>query len=209
MTRELSEFWSQLDGTVHPADERVFASFPDHGFNLDFPPPAFIGDVVNAPIVILDNNGGYHQEGTPREFPDRKAHDEYRDMLKNPRPISRSERTVSPYYLSRNFTQWLVDGVATLVNGVAYRSFDGTAKHVDRMTKLLPSALHHQTWLRQVVLPQAEKGDRFVIVHRWGRWNGVADILRNHRNAVFSSNPRGANLTAREMEAGRAFLAKR
>jgi hypothetical protein len=209
MTRELSEFWSHLDGTVHPADKSVFASFPDHGFNLDFPPPAFIGDVVNAPIVILDNNGGYDDVGTPREFPDQHAHDEYRDMLTNPRPISRGERTVSPYYLSRNYTQWLVEGVATLVNGVAYRSIVGKAKHVDRMTKLLSSALHHQEWLRKVLLPQAEKGERFVIVHRWKRWNGVADALRNHQNAVFSNAPVSKDLTAHEIEAGLAFLAQR
>lgn len=207
MIKELSEYWSQMDGAVHPADVSEFRLFPDHGFNLDFPPPAFVGDVINAPVIILDNNGGYSDLRTPTEFPDLAAHDEYRDMLANPRPVSRNERTVSPYYLGRNFTQWLVDGNAALVNGVAYRSVDGKAKHVNQMTKTLPSALFHQQWLRQVLLPQAERGERFIIVHRWSRWNGATDVLHGCRNAVFSSAPVSKNLTAREIEAGLSFLA--
>lgn len=209
MLKELSDHWSQLEGSVHPADKSEFELYPDHGFNLDYPPPAFIGDVVNAPIVILSNNGGYSETGTPKEFPDRDALDEYRDMLSNPRPLSRNERTVARYYLERNYTQWLVDGVATLVNGVAYRSVNGKAKHVTRMTKTLPSALVHQTWLRQVLLPQAERGERFVIVHRWSRWNGAAEVFRACPNSVFSSAPIGENLTTLEFEAGRSFLARR
>lgn len=209
MTKELAEYWSQLDGAVHPADVLKFELFSDHGFNLDFPPPAFIGDVINAPIVILDNNGGYDASLTPGEFPDRDAHNEFRDMLANPRPVSRNERTLSPYYLGRNYTKWLVDGVATLVNGVAYRSIDRKAKHVNRMTKSLPSALFHQHWLQEVLRPQAERGERFVIIHWWSRWNGASDALRVCRNAVFSSAPVSKDLTAREIAAGESFLATR
>lgn len=206
MTRELSEYWSQLHGAIHPTDISEFERFPDHGFNLDFPPPAFIGDVVNAPIVILENNGGYSASQTPSEFSDLDAHDEFRDMLANPRPVSRNERTVSPYYLSRNYTQWLVDGVATLVNGVAYRSIDGKEKHVKRMTKSLPSALFHQRWLRETLLPQAERGERFVVVHRWTRWNIDAAVLRACRNVVLSSAPVSKDLTGREIEESLSFL---
>jgi hypothetical protein len=186
---------------------RLNRRFPDHGFNLDFPPPAFIGDVITAPIIILQNNGGYNAS-TPAEFPDSAAHDEYRNMLANPRPVSRNQRTLSPYYLGRKYTQWLVDGVATLVNGVAYRSIDGNEKHVGRMTRSLPSALFHQRWLQEVLRPQAERGERFIIVHRRSRWNGAADGLRYCRNAVFSSNPRIPDLTTPEIDAGESFLAR-
>ncbi|WP_422031922.1 hypothetical protein [Roseovarius sp.] len=208
MSKELSDHWSKLEGTVHPVDVPTFESFPDHEFNLDFPPPAFIGDVINAPIVILGNNGGYSSSGTPNEFPDPRAHDEYRDMLANPRPVSPNERTIARYYLERNYSRWLVDGVGVLVNGVAYRSVDGRAKHVARMTRSLPSALYHQDWLRQVLLPQVERGERFVIVHRWSRWNGAAELLRNCRNAVFSTNSISGNLAASQLEAGDSFLSR-
>ena len=206
MTKDLSEYWSKLNGAVHPADVLEFELRPDHGFNLQFPPPAFIGDIINAPIIILENNGGYSASLTPAEFPDQNADDEFRDMLSKPRPVSRNERTISPYYLERNYTQWLVDGVAALVNGVAYRSVDGKAKHVNKMTKSLPSALFHQQWLRQVLLPQAERGDRFIIVHRWTRWNRAAEALRDCPNAVFSSAPVSPNLTTNETRAGLSFL---
>jgi hypothetical protein len=75
------------------------------------------------------------------------------------------------------------------------------------MTKTLPSALFHQRWLQEVLLPQAKRGERFIVVHRWSRWNGAADALRVCRNAVFSSAPVSKDLTAHEIEAGVSFLA--
>lgn len=209
MLRILAEFWSELQGSIHPNDESEFRRFPDHGFNLEFPPPAFVGDVINAPVLILDNNGGYDAARTPREFPGAEARDEYRDMLANPRPISHKDRTVSPYYLSRNYSRWLVEGTAALVNGVAYRSVDGKAKNVERLTRSLPSALFHQRWLHEEVLPMADRGERFVVVHRWTRWNGAAEIFRGHRNAIFSSAPVSKDLTKKEIASANDFLRSR
>lgn len=53
MTRVLAEYWAKLDGTVHPDDVSEFEKYPNHGFNLVYPPPAFIGDIVKAPVIIL------------------------------------------------------------------------------------------------------------------------------------------------------------
>lgn len=47
MTNELANYWARLEESVHPDDRTVFREHPEHGFNLDFPPPAFIGDVVS------------------------------------------------------------------------------------------------------------------------------------------------------------------
>jgi hypothetical protein len=73
-------FWERLEGSVHPDDRLVFEKHP-HSFNLDFPPPAFVGDIDNAPIIILMANGGYNVDRTPTAFLEAGDHQEHRDYL--------------------------------------------------------------------------------------------------------------------------------
>jgi hypothetical protein len=209
MPKKLAEYWARLEGTVHPDDALAFSREVDHGFNLDFPPPAFIGDIVNARVIILDNNGGYDPLTTPGEFPDQKAHDEFRQMLAEPHPVNPKARSMSPYYLRRNYSKWLISGEAVLVNGVAYRSVNGKERAVNRLTKTLPSAIFHQKWLRETLGPLAERGDRFVVVHRWSRWNNAANVMLGLPTSIFSLAPISKDLTANELSAARSFLAAR
>lgn len=206
MLRSIAEYWGDLKGAVHPEDVPVFERVRDHGFNLDFPPPAFIGDIGSAPIIILDNNGGFDPIETPREFPDAQAHDEFRGSLAAPGVLDPTKLSVSPYYCSRNYTRLLTSGTAALVNGVAYRSVNGRSNKVAALSKVLPSALFHQNWLRQAVLPLVERGERFLVVHRWSRWNGAADMFQGHQNAVFSAAPISKDLTGQELAAVKNFL---
>lgn len=207
MTKELSDYWARLVEAVHPDDKTTFAQFPDHGFNLDFPPPAFIGDVINAPVIILDNNGGYNSSRTPREFPNQQAHRRFREALSNAETAS-SDWT-APYYLERNYTQWLKSGKAALVNGIAYRSRDGNENRIKELTRRLPSGIFHREWLRKHLLPQVIVGERCVVVHRWARWNGAAGLLQGRDNVIFSTAPISKDLTAQEYSVAAAFLAKR
>jgi len=209
MIESIVDYWTELDRSVHPRDRSTFDQFGDHGFNLEFPPPAYIGDIMNAPIIILENNGGFGADRTPAEFPDKKAHEEFRAMLSAPRPLDLSQRTVSPYYRSRNYTRLLTSGLAAIVNGVPYRSINGRASRVAELTKVLPSALFHQKWLRQAVFPLVESGKRFLIIHRWSRWNGATIIYLGHPNAVFSTAPVSKDLTSQEMIAAEKFLLRR
>ena len=207
MTIELARFWGHLEGTIHPQDRHVFESEQDHGFNLDFPPPAFVGDVVNARVIILDNNGGFNPSLTPTELPDEEACQEYRDRLANPVAVDPNARSMAQYYITRNFSDWLISGEAALVNRVAYRSVDGGAKGVARLTRTLPSAIYHQRWLREVLTPFVREGERFVVAHRWSRWNNATDCLRNMPNVIFSEAPISKDLTAGERKAAERFLA--
>lgn len=178
MTQILADYWAQLDGTIHPEDREVFRRFGPNGFNLDYPPPAFIGDVVNAPVIILNNNGGYSSK-TALEFPDAAAKDEFCDTLSYPRKLDRHARSTAPYYLERNYSCWLISGEAALVNGVAYRSVDSKAPGVKSLSKKLPSAQLHQTWLRDSLRPLVERGERFVVIHRRGLWNGATAAIEH------------------------------
>lgn len=202
------EYWSKLEGTVHPEDAAVFAKFHGHGLNLDFPPPAYIGDIVNAPVIILDNNGGYGP-ATADEFAAFGAQDEYRAAMRASRPLDHKAGSTSPYYLNRNYTQMLRSGEAALVNGVAYRSTDGRARHMEELTSLLPSARFHRMWLMDAVVPALGRGDRFLIVHRWKRWEPISYGLRGLPNTIFSTAPVSKDLTRQELDMAAAFLKSR
>lgn len=208
MLHDIVEYWRELKGSVHPEDAPTFDRFGDHGFNLDFPPPAYIGDILNAPIIILDNNGGFDEQMTPAEFPDAQAHEEFREAMASPRRLDLAARTVSPYYRSRNYTRFLTSGTAALVNGVAYRSVDGKARRVEELSRILPSAKFHRDWLLQAVFPLVERGERFLVIHRWGRWKPATDVFRTHPNAIFSTAQISKDLSRQELAAAEAFLQK-
>lgn len=204
--KSLASYWSALRGTIHPDDEATFADNSEHGFDLSFPPPAFIGDVANAPIIILDNNGGFDPIMTPSEFRSMGAADGFRGDLAASSVVDPRAPWVSPYYCQRNFTKWLASGEAALVNGVAYRSVSGREKSVARLTKVLPSAIFHRRWLIETVLPSVDLGERFLIVYRWSRWGDVAGTLRGRAGTIHSSAPISKDLTAEEVSKGIAFL---
>jgi addiction module HigA family antidote len=48
---------------IHPNDKPIIDLFPN-AFNCHFPPPAFIGDVENARVILLMNAGGYDSSAT-------------------------------------------------------------------------------------------------------------------------------------------------
>jgi hypothetical protein len=191
---------------VHPNDAEVFGRAASHAFNLDFPPPAFVGDIARAHVIILDNNGGYDPIQTPRDFLDAKARAEYREALSSPRPLDRASRCVSSYYLSRNYSAWLESGQAALVNAVAFGWVDTKGGGVKRVANVLPSARFHRIWLRDVLIPLAARGERFVVVHRRGLWGDEIAGLRNVQSAIFSGAPRSRDLTQAEMQAAAAYL---
>ena len=95
------------------------------------------------------------------------------------------------------------------MNGVAYRSADGNACGVKRLTKTLPSAQFHRNWLRDILAPLAVRGERFVVVHRSGRWNSAEHALQGVPSAIFSSCPRNRDLTPAEFAATREYLRER
>jgi hypothetical protein len=188
----LLDHWRLLQDCVHSLDASVFRT-SKHTFNLDFPPPAFIGDLENAPVVLLDANGGYDPVITPSEFPDRAAVDRYLDMLHHPRAVDPAE--VAPYYGKRNYARLIANGSLVLVNAVAYRSPSISREPENRLlAERLPSTSTHRKWLRHELLLQASRGERLVIAHRNALWN-----LRRKEvgltNVYFSTNSVSADLS--------------
>lgn len=79
------DHWRRLDAAAHPDDTVVLGAQPQ-SFNFDYPPPAYLGDVENAPFVVLMLNGGYDPVITQKEVPDNGAVARYMDLLHHPGP---------------------------------------------------------------------------------------------------------------------------
>ena len=79
----IREFWRELKTTVHPADAAVMNNYPGV-FNLDYPSPAFTGDVLNARIIIVMGNGGYKPGITDSEYVDPETADWQLQRLREP-----------------------------------------------------------------------------------------------------------------------------
>lgn len=191
MVSSIRQFWQRLENSVHPDDE-IFFRQNKHTFNLDFPPPAFIGDVDNARVVFLDANGGYCTKTTPAEFPRESDLDEYIDWLKGTRMVF--PENLSTYYTNHSLSTWLRDGTAVIVNAVAYRSKKiSEEKDNEKLSKILPSFKAHKRWMTEELMPAVEQNKRFVIAHRWKLWRITPRV--NLNNFVYDSCPASPHIS--------------
>lgn len=132
----LWDHWRKLSGSVHPDDVATFARFPGHSFNLDFPPPAFVGN-LDAPIVLLMANGGYKPGVTESEFAEPGDVAAFLAYM-------RGERAALPTRLSAYYQRGAVGGLvaggdAVIVNAVPYRSSRLSQEPINReIASLLP-----------------------------------------------------------------------
>jgi hypothetical protein len=199
----LRRFWAKLRGSVHPDDEAVFAAHPDHSFDLRFPPPAFVGDIDSAPIVVLMSNGGYKRGITEAEFPDDSSESEYRDYICGDRKKLPSR--LSDYYIRHQIGAWIADGSAVMVNAVPYRSKKlSEEKNNQRVAKKLCSLAAHRRWLLEEVLPEAKNSRRFLLVHRNGWWK--VPTVSAGPCVVFSRCPASASLAVADLDRASAWL---
>lgn len=190
MISSIRKYWQHLESAVHPEDAPVFASHPRHTFNLDFPPPAFIGDVDNAPVVILLLNGGYDPDKTPAEFARPTDCIEFLDWLKGTRTAIPTN--LSAYYTQQAVFPWVREGSAVIVNAVAYRSpkiTDKSESENRNLAKLLPSTKVHNLWLRDELLPDVRNGKRCLVAHRWSLWDFGPETVGPLANVHFSRAP--------------------
>jgi hypothetical protein len=78
-------------------------------------------------------------------------------------------------------------GKVVFVNAVAYRS-EKITNEVQWLAKKMPSAVAHQKWLREELLPAASNGTRLVIAHRYSLWQFPGRESVGLRN-VFHCSP--------------------
>jgi len=172
--QSIARYWALLRKSTsglwfHPEDEQVFSDH-SHTFNLDFPPPAFVGDVINAKVIVLTANGGYDPAVTPAEFAHRNAEQEYVSRLAS--PDTPKWDFVAPYYSKINYGHYIPSGVLATVNACAYRSPKiSQERDNSKLVRHLPSVQFNRTWLLDIILPLVKEQKRLVIAKRPKLWD--------------------------------------
>jgi len=153
---------------MHRLDRKVLEAGP-HSFNLDHPVSPYVGDVLNARVIILGANAGYSPDLTPSEFPSAASVKDYIARVDDPSHADWS--FVSRYYDRTNYGHLVASGDAVVVNACAYRSPKLSEESDNRaMIKRMPSAIFTRRWLLEAVLPMAAKGERLIVAKRSGQW---------------------------------------
>jgi hypothetical protein len=195
---EIVHFWSQQCQNAqgqwtHPADDPFFQSAP-HSFNLDFPVSPYVGDILNAPVIILGANAGYDPQLTPTEFPDAETIERY--VARVGAPSAADWGFVSEYYGGVNYGPLLADGRAALINACPYRSPKISAEPENRsLLARLPSTSLTRRWLLEAVVPLARAGRRLIVAKRPGLWKLPAS-LREMEGVVFDPAPISPQITS-------------
>jgi hypothetical protein len=183
---------------VHPADQAEFDS-ARHTFNLDYPVSPYVGDILNAPVVILGANAGYDPLITPVEFPDADAISAYVHRVSAPDKSDWS--AVAPYYEGVNYGPLIGSGQAVLINACPYRSKKISEEPDNkRLLDQLPSTEFTREWLLSTVIPLAEAGQRLVIAKRPGLWR-LPQALRNMNGIEFDPAPISPQITSKPWSA--------
>lgn len=188
---------------AHRFDREMLDAGP-HSFNLDHPVSPYIGDVLNARVIILGANAGYGSDLTPTEFSNDKAVAAYIARVDDP---SRADWTfVSRYYDRTNYGHLVASREAAVVNACAYRSPKlSEERDNQRMIRRLPSATFTRRWLLEAVLPMAEKGERLIVAKRGGQWKLPANFSSS-RGVAVDPAPVSPQITSAPFARMMAFL---
>ena len=195
--RDIVEYWSgqrqaKSGDWIHPEDERFFSS-TEHSFNLDFPVSPFVGDIVNAPVIILGANAGYDPVVTPTEFPDEASVIKYVERVRTPAESDWS--WVALYYDRVNYGGLLASGKAALINACPYRSRKISEEPENkRLLNRLPSTKFARSWLLDAVVPLAQLGHRLIVAKRPGLWK-LPPYLKETEGVVFDPAPISPQIT--------------
>jgi len=192
---------------AHRLDRKVLDAGP-HSFNLDYPVSPYIGDVLTAPVIILNANAGYKPDVTPTEFPDAASVSAYIARVDDPSGSDWS--FVSRYYAETNYGHLIGPGKVVVVNACAYRSpkiTDKTESNNRAMIKRLPSSIFMRRWLLEAVLPIAAKRERLVVINRGGQWRLGSAVIAP--GVVKDPCPANARITDTALQAMTDFLDRR
>lgn len=166
MSESITDFWRLMgpNQTVHPLDQPLLNS-AHHSIKTNEPPPAFIGDIDRAPVVVLCSNGGWNPE-THREFlhPE-NAPTKYVARLHESTPCDPA--IISPYYAKSNIAKWILSGDIALLNLIPYRSVELNHEPENkRFADVLPSSRCAVEWVNKVAMPLVSNKLKMVITKR-------------------------------------------
>ncbi len=195
---EIVTFWTKQTKTsnghwLHPEDEEILCG-GDHSFNLDYPARSFLGNVIDATVLILGVNPGYSEKRTTEEF----SQPGYirRDLTLKDDPRGDWSGMGGEYYEKVNYRDLILSGKAAMVNACAYRSSKISKERRNRkIIQELPSVYFTRRWLLQAVLPLAKAERRLVIAKRWRLWKVTGELKELESAGVVFDNPQSKHLS--------------
>jgi len=191
----LFDFWKALpyQQCVHPEDREVLAKHPGV-FELGIPPGHVNGRLKTAPVVACYLNPGFEEADRvffSGETERRLLFEQINGESDFPLWFERWRK----WFLQRvRFGQMPDEQLASTVaifNVCAYAS-----KNADNLkasiVKDLPSSKIARRYLHEVLMPQAQRRERFVVIAR-GRGAWEVDRSMKSDNIRFAPNPRGGH----------------
>jgi hypothetical protein len=190
----LFDFWKRLppEHCVHPDDCSVIRD--QLSFVLDIPPGHVNGRLRTAPVVVCYLNPGY-EESDRVQFENETNRRALFEQINGDSDFPMWFDRWREWYLPRVRFGDLPDNeiarTVAIFNVCAYASRN--ANCLTRSTiRRLPSSVIARRYLHEVLIPQARRRERFVIIAR-GRWAwGLNDSFESH-NLRFAPNPRGGH----------------
>ena len=191
LLREIVDVWTKQHQQgakwLHPADEDLLEK-RRHPFTLDYPAVPFIGDILDAPVVVLGANAGYGGE-TPIPFEGEGAVRSCLQQIASGSTIAWAKRV--PYYMGANYRSSLLHGHVAVINACAYRS---PGVPPAGLVEELPSARLTRKWLLDALLPLVRTEQRLVVAWRPRLWACAADLSALNGYGVVYTNARSKHL---------------
>ncbi len=166
MTVSPTAFWRLMkpEQTIHPLDRPILER-ANHTFRLSEPPPAFIGDIEHAPVIVLCSNGGWNIQ-TPQEFLHRD-NSPAKFVARLHTSQACDPAIVSPYYGRSNLAAFISCGEVALLNLSPYRSPE-LSKEPENATLAheLVSSKYAVRWVKDILMPLVRNGERMIFLKR-------------------------------------------
>ncbi len=165
----LFDFWKALPSQqcVHPEDRKILAKHP-RIFELGIPPGHVSGRLKTAPVVACYLNPSFKE--ADRVYFSRET--ERRMLFEQINGESDFPLCFEPWskwFLQRvrriQMTDEQLASTVAIFNVCAYASKD-TSKLKDSIIKNLPSSKIARRYLHEVLIPQAQRRERFVVIAR-------------------------------------------
>jgi len=187
------EFWKDLPekACIHPKDIGVLN---EHRavFELNVPPGHINGRLKTARVVALFLNPGFEEEDR-NIFDSDKSRERLFKQIQGesdfPLWFARWKRWFLPRVRIGNMTEEQIASNVSIFNVCSYASKDARLLTPSIIAKL-PSSQVAIGYLHSVLIPQAQRGERFIVVCRaaWA-WNIDSSLECEH--IKFVKNPRG------------------
>jgi hypothetical protein len=189
----LFDFWKALpqQHCVHPQDRPILEAHPGI-FELWIPPGHVNGQFKTASVVACFLNPGFEEEDRTwfedarrREMLFRQIQGEDDFPLWFPRWAKWYSKRV---WFDRKMKPEHLAKTVAIFNVCAYASKD--AKKIGNVVNKLPSSEVARCYLREVLIPQAQRGERFLVIARGAKAWGLGDYIPDCANIRFAY-PRG------------------